>query len=289
MAPPRRYRALLVAALVGMLTILVSGPASAATTGASGPSYYLALGDSLAIGIQPDSQGQLQQTDSGYPNLLFADLHPSEPGLRLVNLGCSGETTTTFLAGGLCSYGALGSQLGAAVAFLLAHRGHVRMVTINLGGNDIGGCADLSGIDYTCVQQSKNRVRINLTAAMVAIRAAAGGRVPIVGMNFYDPVLAFSLFGAPDIAQASIPVVVGINDMLEQVYGSVGAPTADVESAFQTLDTTPVTVPGLGTISTGLARLCQFTFMCAPPPVGPNDHPTDAGYRTIANAFAAEL
>ncbi len=227
-----------------MLTMLVGGPANAATTGGSHPSYYLALGDSLAIGVQPDAQGHLQQTEFGYPDLLFGDLHQSQPDLQLVKLGCSGETTTTFLAGGLCSYGPLGSQLGAAVAFLLGHRGQVQLVTINLGGNDIGGCADLSGIDYQCVQQSSNQVRVKLSLAMAAIRAAAGSQVPIIGMNFYDPVLAFTLFGAPDIAQASIPVVVGINDMLEQVYGSVGAPTADVESAFQTLDTTPVTVPG---------------------------------------------
>jgi hypothetical protein len=79
------------------------------------------------------------------------------------------------------------------------------------------------------------------------------------------------LFGALDIAQASIPVVVGINNMLEQVDGSVGAPTAGVESAFQTLDTTPVTVPGLGEIPTNVARLCQYAFMRTPPPVRPND------------------
>jgi lysophospholipase L1-like esterase len=282
-------RSLFVTALAGLLAVLAAGPAAAEPPDSPHHSYYLALGDSLAVGVQPDAQGVNRATDFGYPDLLFGDLHPAQPDLELVKLGCSGETTLTFLAGGLCSYDAFHSQLAAAVAFLLAHRGDVRLVTINLGGNDIGGCADLSGIDYQCVAQSSNQVRIKLSIAMAAIRVAAGSQVPIVGMNFYDPVLAFALFGAPDIAAASIPVTVGINDMLEQVYASVGAPTADVESAFQTLVTTPVTVPGLGEIPLNLAVLCQYTFMCTPPPVGPNTHPTNAGYRAIADAFAAEL
>ena len=286
---PRRLRILFVTALAGMLAILASSPAAAAATDSPHHSYYLALGDSLAVGVQPDAQGINHSTEFGYPDLLFGDLHPSEPDLQLVKLGCSGETTLTFLAGGLCSYEGFNSQLAAAVAFLLTHRGDVRLVTINLGGNDIGGCADLSGIDYQCVEQSSNQVRIKLTLAMAAIRVAAGSQVPIIGMNFYDPVLAFALFGAPDIAAASIPVVVGINDMLEQVYASVGAPTADVETAFQTTVTTPVTVPGLGEIPLNLALLCQYTFMCTPPPIGPNSHPTNAGYRTITDAFEAEL
>jgi lysophospholipase L1-like esterase len=286
---PRMLRTLLVAALAGVLVILTGGPAAATASDAPHHSYYLALGDSLAIGVQPDAQGNLQETEFGYPDLLFGGLQPSQPDLQLVKLGCSGETTVTFLVGGLCSYGAFGSQLGAAVAFLLAHRGDVRLVTINLGGNDIGGCVDLSGIDYDCVEQSTTQIRVKLSIAMAAIRAAAGSDVPIIGMNLYNPVLAFSLFGRPDIAEASIPVVVGINDMLEQVYGSVAAPTADVESAFQMLVTTPVTVPGLGEVPLNLARICQFTFMCVPPPVGPDSHPTNEGYEAIAGAFEAEL
>jgi lysophospholipase L1-like esterase len=285
----RKLRTLFVTALAGVLALLAGSPTAAAAADAAHHSYYLALGDSLAIGVQPDAQGNLQQTDFGYPDLLFGDLSPSQPDLQLVKLGCSGETTLTFLAGGLCSYGTFHSQLDAAVAFLLAHRGDVRLVTINLGGNDIGGCADLSGIDYQCVQQSTNQVRIKLSIAMAAIRVAAGSQVPIIGMNFYDPVLAFALFGRPDIAEASISVTVGINDMLEEVYGSVGAPTADVESAFQTLVTTLVTVPGFGEIPLNLARICQYTFMCVPPPVGPDTHPTNEGYRAITDAFEAEL
>jgi hypothetical protein len=38
-----------------------------------------------------------------------------------------------------------------------------------------------------------------------------------------------------------------------------------------------------------VARICQWTWMCAPPPVGPNIHANDAGYHVIADTFAAQL
>ena len=60
--------------------------------------YYLSLGTSLAAGIQPDAAGMNQRTDQGYPDQLFDILAAESDDLRLVNLGCPGETTTTMLA-----------------------------------------------------------------------------------------------------------------------------------------------------------------------------------------------
>jgi hypothetical protein len=34
-----------------------------------------------------------------------------------------------------------------------------------------------------------------------------------------------------------------------------------------------------------VARICQWTWMCAPAPVGPNIHANAAGYRQLAAAF----
>jgi lysophospholipase L1-like esterase len=291
---PRRIKTLLVATLGAVTMVLASGTGlAAASTGSVEASrhYYLALGDSLPLGVQPDAAGVNRATDFGYATLLYNQLRASDPSLQLVNLACSGETVTTFVVGGVCSYGSLVSQLGAATAFLLAHRGEVQLVTINLGGNDIGGCADFSGIDTACVDQAMARIRVKLGLAMVAVRAAAGSRVPIVGMNFYDPFLAFWFFGpaGQEIAQGSIAVTVAVNDLLEQIYSSVGAPVADVESAFQTLVTAPVVIPGLGEVPLNVARICQWTWMCAPAPIGPNSHPNNEGYQVIAGAFAAEL
>ena len=47
--------------------------------------------------------------------------------------------------------------------------------------------------------------------------------------------------------------------------------------------------PGLGTVPTNVARVCALTWMCAAPPLGPNLHPNDAGYRVIAGALADAL
>jgi hypothetical protein len=98
------------------------------------PVYYLALGDSLARGIQPDATGRLVETRQGYVDALYAFYRLRIPGLQLVKLGCSGETTSTMIAGGFCSY-PLGSQLAQAVQFLQTNR--VVLVTLSIGGDNI--------------------------------------------------------------------------------------------------------------------------------------------------------
>ena len=75
--------------------------------------------------------------------------------LTLVNLGCGGATTTSLLdptpaqraigcnplalAPGAPNYPGE-SQLQAALKFIRAHRGHVGLVTVSIGGNDVDGC-----------------------------------------------------------------------------------------------------------------------------------------------------
>src|SRR5262249_58957264 len=65
-------------------------------------SYYLALGDSLARGVQPNAAGISVMTSDGYPDQVYAALHPSRPGLRLVKLGCPGETTVSKIGRASC-------------------------------------------------------------------------------------------------------------------------------------------------------------------------------------------
>jgi len=101
--------------------------------------WYLALGDSLSVGVQPDAAGASVETGQGYADQLHAALLPAHPGLRLVKLGCPGETSRTMIDGGICRYRG-GSQLAAAVAFLRAHRGRVFLITIDIGANDPEDC-----------------------------------------------------------------------------------------------------------------------------------------------------
>ena len=69
--------------------------------------------------------------------------------------------------------------------------------------------------------------------------------------------------------------------MLDRVYTSSGARVADVFGAFDTAD---FTEQG-GTGPRNVALLCQWTWACAAPPRGPNQHANQAGYQVIARAF----
>src|SRR5919201_1457600 len=61
--------------------------------------YYLSLGDSLAQGMQPDTAGITRNTNQGYADQLYALENRRIPRLKLVKLGCGGETTSSFLTG----------------------------------------------------------------------------------------------------------------------------------------------------------------------------------------------
>jgi lysophospholipase L1-like esterase len=279
---------LIVAALFAALFL---GPA-AAFADSNGVHYYLSLGDSLAAGFQPTLPPGQNFGDDGYANQLYTIEQAQIPKLKLVKIACSGETTTTMITAlptvdvpGIgpvpyegrgdhffCSF-PHGSQLAEAVNFLHAHRGFVSFVTIDIGANDVieargGGTAAIIA---------------NLPVILGALREAAGPGVPIVGMNYYNPSLV-QWFTNPGSLPGNIAAVVGFNNLLEGIYAAFGDPVADVESAFSTTSTTPV-----GGIPLDVLRICQWTWMCAPPPLGPNIHANTAGYGVIAQAFAAAL
>jgi lysophospholipase L1-like esterase len=253
-------------------------------------SYYLALGDSLSQGVQPDAAGASVETGQGYPDLVYATLLASHPALRLVRLGCPGETTKTMMHGGICHYSA-GSQLAAATAFLRAHRGHVFLVTIDIGANDLEDCGNRPSLTQlaSCIGQLP-KATANVAAILASLRAAAGPGVRIVGMNYYLPALAewrSGLLGRAT-AQLSEKFAVAYDDLLKRAYGQAGITVANVFGAFETTNFgDPVTVPGIGSVPRNVARICQWTWECAPPPRGPNQHANAAGYRVIADAILA--
>jgi len=251
-------------------------------------SYYLALGDSLSRGVQPDAAGASVETGQGYPDLVYATLLASHPALRLVRLGCPGETTKTMMHGGICHYSA-GSQLAAATAFLRAHRGHVFLVTIDIGANDLEDCGNRPSLTQlaSCIGQLP-KATANVAAILASLRAAAGPGVRIVGMNYYLPALAewrSGLLGRAT-AQLSEKFAIAYDDLLKRAYGQAGITVANVFEAFETTNFgDPVTVPGIGSVPRNVARICQWTWECAPPPRGPSQHANAAGYRVIADAI----
>lgn len=277
------------AVAVGATVMACSGPGTGRLTKAAPASYYLALGDSLSQGVQPDAAGASVLTRQGYADQVYAALRHGRPGLRLVKLGCPGETSRTMIAGGICRYPG-GSQLAAAVAFLRAHRGHVLLVTIDIGANDAEDCGSGQSIGKVayCFLASIPQALGNLATILTRIRAAAGPRVPIAGMSYYLPALAVWRDGLVGRALARIAeqLAVGYDDLISGVYRNYGARVADVFAAFGTADFgNPVTMTGAGTLPRNVAMVCRLTWECANPPQGPNQHPNQAGYAVIARAF----
>ena len=282
---------------VGLVAFVAALALAAAASGASAESkatYYLSLGDSLAQGYQPIGGPTTHNVlpiygyDQGYADQLFKLERDRYTQLQLVKLGCGGESTVSMRYGsqdpsvaascGPPSFYALrypdgGTQLTEAMTFLQEHRGSVALVTIDIGANDVLGPSGIAPI-FT-----------NLPVILADLRAAAGPDVPIVGMNYYGPglPLAWSQGGLPAV-QAYIGDLVTFNDSLEGMYGAAGDPVADVESAFSVTDVTPVDGTPLDVV-----RECEWTWICTPPPLGPDIHANRRGYGVIAQAFADEL
>lgn len=263
----RALRAIAIACVTLAIVLIGAGRASAA--GGGGLHYYVALGDSLARSAQPNGDFQ-----HGYAEQLLALLQQGDPSLRLEKLACGGATTTDMIYGSpdpSCAFPHR-TQLDEAVAFLQAHRRSVALVTIDIGANDL---------------PDTGAIATNLPIILQRLRDAAGPGVPIVGMNYYDPYVAAIWFATHDVGAVEDRVnnfTVPFNDFLESFYTGAGDPYADVESAFQVTDTsldngTPVDV----------IRECQWTWICFPPPLGPDVHANTAGYGVIAQAFQDAL
>jgi lysophospholipase L1-like esterase len=258
-----------------------------------GAPYYLSLGDSLAQGIQPGPTGADEPTTHGYPDVLAAMLRRSFPALRLVKLGCSGETTATMIHGGVCRYPA-GSQLAQATAFLRAHRGRIALITIDIGANDPNSCVlgQPVALIFGCLSDRITQTEHNVAAIMARLRAAAGPRVLIVGMTYYVPELGLwrkSQTGK-EIAVLTEGFAAGVNQLIVARYHHYGARVANVFAAFKSTDFTVRSSRSRGggqdhATPPNVAAICALTWMCAPAPRGPNEHANDAGYLVIAKAF----
>ena len=150
--PSMTYAVMLMASLA-IAAALVAVPSE---SGASGPMYYLSLGDSYSVGYQPSPT---PGATSGYTAVVAAG-----KGMQLENFGCGGATTASILTFDdvFCGsssptdnpngYGppaatdvgpatAGQTEVQAAVAFIAAHPGQIGLVTISIGGNDVTSCA----------------------------------------------------------------------------------------------------------------------------------------------------
>ncbi|MFE0463415.1 SGNH/GDSL hydrolase family protein [Kitasatospora sp. NPDC058965] len=286
---PGRLRA---AATVGVLgvTLLAAGAAPASAADAKHTRYYLALGDSLAAGYQ-SLPGGGHEVGHGYAQDLARTLQAraaaAHRGFSFTDLGCPGETTGSMLGGG-CPYPHPfpGSQLDAAVAFLKAHRKDDLVVTLDIGANNVDGCASGGSLDAACAAKGIATAGKDLSTILDRLQAAAGPHTRIVGMNLYDPFLAAWMTGPQGkvLAGLSVPLADTLNTTLDFVDRVHGVPTADVAKAFGTDRFLP-TVPLAGQqVPFNVARIMAWTNMSRG-----DIHANDTGYQVIADTFLAKL
>ena len=260
--------------------------------------YYLALGDSLAWGTQPNSSGTDVKSGHGYADDLAAYLRgDGSPNLDFVDLACPGETTGTMLNGGCSDLSTSGQsytvQETAAVAFLRAHPNARILVTLDIGANNVDDCTDGLTLDVSCVQQGTDTEATQLPEILAGLKAAAGTQVRFVGMNLYNPFLAGWLLGAggQTLAWNSAELSVVFNQTVDKAFAAADVPVADVSDAFESTDFTDTATVYGETVPVNVANICNWTWVCATATsaTGPDIHANDTGYAVIADTFEAQI
>ena len=286
--------AVVVSSLVGL--VAASAPAanaSVARRSEASPSYYVSLGDSYAIGYQPN---RAVSKRFGYASVVTAAERRRGHRLTLVNFGCGGATVGSVLTTPGCPQPALGGvsypsvpQARAATRFIAAHRGHIALITISIGGNNLANCGAARD-PLTCITAAIPSVARGITTLCRSVHAAAGGGVPIVGLTYPNVLLGAWVHHPTSKSMAALSVAafkLVVNPVLERAYDDNGATFVDVTAASGAY--TPLyrttTLQPFGRIPVAVADVCTYTWYCA----SGNIHPRTSGYRLIAKLILAAL
>ncbi len=268
---------LAVVALLAALLFLLLPPPGA---GAAKPQRsYLALGDSLAFGYQQAKFNSLFPNedpaafDTGYVDDFGNVLRLVDHSLQIVNDGCPGETTDSFI-NGPCQYqlafplhhpyvgGPSSSQLSDALAYLRGRR-FVNPITLDIGANDaLGVIEGACKLEPECIAKDAPALFAHIAANLGTILADLRGAAPhakIIVLGLYNP------FG-PSLAGAD-QLTAQLNEVMKQVASGVGARFADPLPVFNP--------PGPREQPT----ICLLTNFCTPLM---DIHPTDLGYAALA-------
>ena len=237
--------------IISCLVLLVS--AGSLLAGNESDYTYLALGDSIAFGLDPTlfQPGLPTPTPSqftGYPEVVAGVEHLLQ-SKKEVNAACPGETSASFWIPGAPDNGCnttngplgvpfklfpglhtnySGTQLAFAISQLSANK-HIKLVTLGIGGNDLllveAQCAVNPSTFAACVQTILPGVLQsyggNLAAILTALRANYQGTLVLVNN--------YSSSADPLFLQA----VGALDSVTMQVGTQFGAKFADAFTAFQ--------------------------------------------------------
>jgi lysophospholipase L1-like esterase len=250
---------------------------------------YLALGDSVAFGYVPPNavpgpNYEHPRSFVGYPEFLARRLRK-----HVANASCPGETSTSMLVPGAPSNGCenspgspvgyrtlyplhvryRGTQMVYALHYLRAHR-HTRLVTLDIGANDVFLCQETTPDQCGSVELSgvANQIAANLGTIFHDLRHVAHYRGPIVVLTYYS--LSYS-----------DPTVLAGAQFLDQVIA--GATTANGG----------IVADGLGAFQGPSAAFggdpCAAGLLIKLPDGTCNIHPSPAGAKLLAGAIAKAI
>lgn len=249
----------------------MAGCAAGAAPAPDEAPQYLALGDSVAFGYDPRTD---HSTDSGYAELVAANAD-----LVLTNASCPGEASGGFIAPdgndnhcreNKATYALhtpyKGTQLAFAVDFLKKHPG-TTLVTIDLGGNDVGKLnAECAGA-LTCILGGMvgtlEAYDDNMHYILGELRKVYDG--PLVGIGIYNP------YGAGDsTAEWGLAKLNGLMSAQLQQYGGL---YVDGLAAFRAVSADP----------------CADGLIIKMPDGTCDIHPSPKGHEILAGAVETTL
>lgn len=223
-----------------------------AVTGLSGcdpvPDTYVAMGDSFVAGPfiptqSLDPAGCLRSEDNNYPNVVNVGI----PVERFVDVSCSGATTADFYAPQDVTPGPPNPpQLDAL-------DGRTKVVTVGIGGNDIGftdiviNCSTQDPLGSGCkadyVEGDQDELRDRIDAAAPDVRqafediaaTAPNAEVFVVGYPTVVPETGDGCYPVVPILPSDIPYLRGIakdlNAMIADQAAAAGVHFVDVASS----------------------------------------------------------
>ena len=260
---------------LSLVAVILAGLPNGAAAASPATRVYIALGDSLAYGI-----GASDRTRTAYVPLLFQYFQqPRAENVRVLrNLSRPGETSDSFIAGG---------QLALAIAAIADPTTDTRVVTLDIGGNDLlfllsgPPCeGDPGGVlCQALVAEQLRKFAINYAVILEALSTALEsdpGNETLLAMTYYNPYGGTGhpyepfadgvLLGSDLVIDCSAPPGdprAGLNDLIACIGAASGAVVADVYPAF-------------GDRALELTHIARGDV-----------HPNDAGHAVIAQTFIA--
>jgi len=266
---------------VVILLVLGAGMPTGPTLADDHPSTYLALGNSIAVGVGATRVGDNGDTVAAWEERGYvARFHDKTlSDTALINLAVRGETSTTFLASG---------QLAGAVS-AIALADDVQVVTLDIGGNDL---LDLIFSAPCALDPGSTACQVAVVSALTAFSgnypvilgrltaalAADPGEESLMVMTYYNPFggtgspfeasVDGALLGSDGIIDCTASgFALGLNDIIACTGAAFGATVVDVHPLFG-------------------KKALKWTHILDPIP---DIHPTNKGHKVIAKAFTKAI